>query len=312
MTLKLFHSPDYLYAGTSLDTTNKAGWVADSLVRDPIPGVEVIPPSVEVTFEMATNVHGTDYVGGIWTGEPRHMADRNGVCDWTPDFARSRIAATSGVVSAALTAWQSGGVAGSMSSGLHHARFAEGRGFCTLNGLVIAAKEVVRRGARRVLIVDLDAHGGGGTASLIGGSSAIEQIDVAVDAFDGYESTGNSRYVLCLGDNYIDTIQQALDSVVDPDSIDLVLYNAGVDPHEDCSTGGARGVTSEVLAQRDTMVFDWAKSWTTPVAFVFAGGYVGSRMSRDQLVDLHRQTVRSSVLSNESVCCAGAMKNSQV
>jgi acetoin utilization deacetylase AcuC-like enzyme len=292
--MKLFYSPDYLYWGTSLDTTNKAGWVADSLVRDPVPGVEVVPPTVEVTFEMATNVHGTDYVGGIWRGDPRHMADRNGVCNWTPEFARSRIAATSGVVSAALTAWQSGGVAGSMSSGLHHARFTEGRGFCTLNGMVIAAKEVVRRGARRVLIVDLDAHGGGGTASLIGASSSIEQIDVAVDAFDGYESTRTSRYVLCRGDIYIDTIRQALDSVVDSGSIDLILYNAGVDPHEDCSVGGVRGVTSEVLAVRDAMVFDWARSWATPVAFVFAGGYVGSRMSRDQLVDLHRQTVTAA------------------
>ena len=294
MSVKLFYSPDYLYAGTSLDTTNKAGWVADSLVRDPIPGVEVVPPSIEVSFEMATNVHGTDYVGGIWRGEPRYMANRNGVGDWTPDFARSRIAATSGVVSAALTAWQSGGVAGSMSSGLHHARFAEGRGFCTLNGLVIAATEVVRRGVRRVLIVDLDAHGGGGTASLIGANSAIEQIDVSVDAFDGYESTRNSRYVLCRGDDYIDTIRLALDSVVDPGSIDLILYNAGVDPHEDCSTGGASGVTSEVLAQRDQMVFDWAQSWSIPVAFVFAGGYVGARMSRESLVDLHRQTISAA------------------
>ncbi len=294
MTVKLFYSPDYIYAGASLDTTNKAGWVADSLVRDPIPGVEVVPPTVEVTFEMATNVHGTDYVGGIWRGEPRYMANRNGVCDWTPEFARSRIAATSGVVSAALTAWQSGGIAGSMSSGLHHARFTEGRGFCTLNGLVIAATEVVRRGARRVLIIDFDAHGGGGTASLIGASSSIEQIDVAVDAFDGYESTRNSRYVLCRGDNYIDTIRQALDSVVDPGSIDLILYNAGVDPHEDCSTGGARGVTSEVLSVRDAMVFGMAQSVGVPVAFVFAGGYVGSRMSRDQLVDLHRRTISAA------------------
>jgi acetoin utilization deacetylase AcuC-like enzyme len=198
------------------------------------------------------------------------------------------------VVSAALTAWQSGGVAGSMSSGLHHARFTEGRGFCTLNGLVIAANEVVRRGARRVLIVDLDAHGGGGTASLIGGSSAIEQIDVSVDAFDGYESTRNARYVLCRGDDYIDMIRRALDSVVDPGSIDLVLYNAGVDPHEDCSTGGARGVTSEVLSVRDAMVFGMAQSVGVPVAFVFAGGYVGSRMSRDQLLDLHRQTISAA------------------
>lgn len=294
MSVKLFYSPDYLYAGTSLDTTNKAGWVADSLVCDPIPGVEVVAPTVEATHEMAARVHSDAYVRAIWTGEPRDVADRNGVGRWTPDFARSRISATSGVLSAALTAWQSGGVAGSMSSGLHHARFAEGRGFCTLNGLVVAATEVVRRGARRVVIVDLDAHGGGGTASLIDGCEGIEQIDVSVDSFDAYRSTANATYYWSDGRGYLATVRQALHAVVDPASIDLVLYNAGVDPHEDCPTGGAIGVTSEVLAQRDRMVFDWARSWSIPAAFVFAGGYVGERLSRESLVGLHRQTISAA------------------
>ncbi len=309
MSVKLFYSPDYLYTGTSLDTTNKAGWVADSLVRDPIPGVEVVAPTVEVTREMAVRVHCDAYVQAIWTGEPRDAADRNGVGRWTPDFARSRISATSGVVNAALEALETGGVAGSMSSGLHHARFDEGQGFCTLNGLVIAAVEARHRGAGRVVIVDFDAHGGGGTASLIGANSALEQIDVSVNAFDGYESTRNSRYVLCRGGDYLDTVYQALKSVVDPASIDLILYNAGVDPHEDCATGGVPGIKSEVLAQRDQTVFDWARSWSVPVAFVFAGGYVGARMSRECLVDLHRQTLSAAISDSHPVPRLGSCRS---
>jgi acetoin utilization deacetylase AcuC-like enzyme len=291
MTVDLFFSDDYLYAGTALETTNKAKWVADSLSERPINGVRIVQPTLTVTPEMLERVHDPDYVRAICTGEPSHLANRNGVCTWTPEFGRSRLASTSGVVEAALRAWERGGITGSMSSGLHHARFANGAGFCTLNGLVVAAAELVHRGAKRVLIVDLDAHGGGGTASLISRHIGVEQIDIAVDSYDPYVSTEQSRYWFSSGSDYLQTVETALCSIVDPGSFDLVIYNAGVDPHEHCPTGGACGVSSQVLRNRDAMVFDWAATHGIPVTFVFAGGYVGGQLTREGLVDLHRQTI---------------------
>jgi hypothetical protein len=64
-----------------------------------------------------------------------------------------------------------------------------------------------------------------------------------------------------------------------------------MDPFEGCSTGGKKGITREVLAAREEMVFDWCKERRLPVAFVVAGGYAGARLDETGLVNLHRMTL---------------------
>ena len=73
------------------------------------------------------------------------------------------VCASNGGAVAAARAARAGGVAGSLSSGLHHAGRDRGAGFCTFNGLVLAARAALSEGAARVLVLDLDAHCGGGT-----------------------------------------------------------------------------------------------------------------------------------------------------
>jgi acetoin utilization deacetylase AcuC-like enzyme len=63
---------------------------------------------------------------------------------------------------------------------------------------------------------------------------------------------------------------------------------------EGCSPGGQRGITEDILAQRERMVFQWAATRQLPIAFVMAGGYTGNRLSQDQLVDLHRLTIQAA------------------
>jgi acetoin utilization deacetylase AcuC-like enzyme len=91
-------------------------------------------------------------------------------------------------------------------------------------------------------------------------------------------------------------VQAALAQCSDPESIDLVIYNAGVDPHQDCTTGGLRGVTTEMLKERENIVFSWAKTHNIPVAFVFAGGYLSSKLDETTLVLLHRNTIEQAAL----------------
>jgi hypothetical protein len=59
---------------------------------------------------------------------------------------------------------------------------------------------------------------------------------------------------------------------------DLCLYNAGMDPYEKCPMGGMPGITRDVLARRERLVFAWCQRRRLPVAFVLAGGYVGPRL----------------------------------
>lgn len=81
----------------------------------------------------------------------------------------------------------------------------------------------------------------------------------------------------------------------------MVIYNAGMDPFERCEVGGLRGITIDVLRQREQLVFDWARHRSVPVAFVLAGGYTGSALSRDGLVDLHLLTLDAAVGSGSTV-----------
>jgi hypothetical protein len=70
--------------------------------------------------------------------------------------------------------------------------------------------------------------------------------------------------------------------------------DAGMDPCENSAIGGRAGITPDVLAQRERLVFDWCRNRQVPIAFVLAGGYVGERLSQDDLVDLHRLTLAAA------------------
>jgi acetoin utilization deacetylase AcuC-like enzyme len=205
------------------------------------------------------------------------------------------LASNGGAVAAALAALEDG-VAGSLSSGLHHARYGRGAGFCTFNGLVIAAKGALAAGAKSVLILDLDAHCGGGTASLIAGDSQLRQLDVSVNNYDAYSDCEQSRLVVVgSGREYMPTLRHVLDEADRrSDSFDLCLYNAGMDPCECCSTGGKDGVTPDILAEREKLVFEWCGNRRLPLAFVLAGGYIGPRLDEDGLVALHRLTLAAA------------------
>jgi acetoin utilization deacetylase AcuC-like enzyme len=288
--MKVFYSSDYTAAAESFDTTRKPGWVADSLSSDPIEGLEIVAPR-SLEFDEIATMHSPAYVTAVQTGEPRRLAQSQGFT-WDPGLWRSVVASTGGVVAAALEA-MSTGVAGSLSGGLHHARYDTGSGFCTFNGLAIGAKAALDSSAESVLILDVDAHCGGGTHSLIKDDARIRQIDVSVCSFDSYQVSGNNTFdLVAASDDYLATIERRL-SEMDREGFrpSLCLYNSGMDPDERCVIGGLSGVSDAILSEREKMVFDWFSSRRIPVAFVLAGGYSGPRLPCDELVALHRMTI---------------------
>ncbi len=290
--MPVYFSPAYNATVTTFDTVHKASSIAKNIVDTPVPGVKLVEPRPASHDELAS-VHDTAYIDAVRTGSPAELAASSDL-DWDPGMFAAVCASSGGARDAALHALNTGGIAGSLSSGLHHARRAHGAGNCTFNGLVIAAKAALGAGAKRVLIIDLDAHCGGGTSSMIAGVAGIEQIDVAVDNYDHYQSDTQSRLVVTNGVSYLDVIAAELDGVNDPGCIDLVLYNAGMDPHERCDTGGVAGIDTEVLRRREELVFAWAGRLGLPVAWVLAGGYIGPNLDMSELVALHRLTVETA------------------
>jgi acetoin utilization deacetylase AcuC-like enzyme len=296
MTVDVFYSPAYVQAAHSFDTTRKAGWIAASLIESPIIGVELVEPEPLSPIDLLA-VHDAAYVDAVKTGTPRSLATSQGF-EWDEGLWTMALATNGGAVAAARTALDRG-VAGSLSSGLHHARRDRGKGFCTFNGLVLAARGALDAGAAAVLILDLDAHCGGGTTSLIADEPRIWHCDVSVSSFDSY--TSGDRASLSLvhsAERYLPTIEQALAALeANAPRFDLCVYNAGMDPFEHSAVGGLRGITHEMLARREHLVFAWCRSRSIPIAFVLAGGYIGSGLDEAGLVSLHRLTPSAAVSS---------------
>ena len=273
--MKVYYSPAYAAAGEAFDTTRKSAWIAESLADHPIPKVQLVEP-VSMTAEQIAQRHTWEYVRAVREGKPRALATSNGF-NWDPQMWTAVCAPNGGAMAAAHDALLNCRHAGSLSSGLHHARTEHAAGFCTFNGLALAAFRAVASDAR-VLILDLDAHFGGGTVSMISGGpdprrrhSSIVHLDIAVSQVDGYNTPvfPDSADLVTRADHYLPTLARRL-AALEHETFDLVIYNAGMDPY---AIGGLAGITADVLAERERFVFDWAEAHNTPVAFVLAGGY---------------------------------------
>ncbi len=282
--MKLFYSPDYVAAAHAFDTTRKSAEIAKSLLAKPIAGVEMAEPK-PLSADFISTVHKPEYVEAVRTGLPHSLASSSGF-PWDPGIWKAVTASNGGAVEAALEALRTRGACGSLSSGLHHAGYDCGSGFCTFNGLVLAAVAAREAGSGRILILDFDAHYGDGTAELIEDEEDIVMADVST-----------SR--LPAGSDYLAACRRSLAETSEAQGpFGLVLYNAGMDPHQDCFLGGRKGIDEIVLAERESMVFRHCADRGWPVAFVLAGGHSNQRLSMNQIVELHRLTIQAAVDSS--------------
>jgi acetoin utilization deacetylase AcuC-like enzyme len=291
----IFYSATYWAGAPDFDTFRKSLWIEQRLngSTGPTPRVvELQEPNWMDTEVGLESVHTIAYVEAVERGEPATLASSNGFT-WTPGLCEAALCSSQGLAQAAALALTERRHTGSLSAGLHHASRDRGAGFCTFNGLALAARAAIANGATRILILDLDAHCGGGTWSIVSEWQEVWHADVSVNAFDGYERGQHPRGSLDIvrdANLYLPTIERVFDQL-SATPFDLVIYNAGMDPFEHCTIGGLRGITSDRLRLRELMVFDWARGRGIPVAFTLAGGYTGGKVSRDDLVDLHLLTI---------------------
>lgn len=289
--VRVHYLPSYTVSGYAFETTRKATWIADSLSARPIEGIRLTGHE-PVTLDLLRRVHDPAYVDAVRTGDPRALAESQGFT-WDPALWEMVCASNGGVVAGARAALEHG-VSGALASGLHHAHRAHGAGFCTFNGLALAATALQLTSDARVLVLDLDAHCGGGTHELLGDNPAVRIADIAVNPFDTYPPRGaNTLELVVRAEHYLPTLGARL-RALDAERFDICLYNAGMDPHEDCMIGGLIGIDKAMLAERERMVFSWCRRRRIPIAFVVAGGYTSRLLDEPSLVDLHRLTLHAA------------------
>lgn len=297
--MTVFWDRGYVAAEHAFDTTRKSELVANLIKKNKFDGLNngivLNAPRdefIEEAEKLITLLHEESYVHALQTGEPVSLASSNGF-KWDPGIWTMAVHSTAGILNAVHDATygsfnrqQIGTCHGSLSSGLHHADHRNGLGFCTVNGLGVAAWYANETwGCRRVLILDFDAHCGGGTATFVEANQMdwVDQIDLSTNLFDAYESNDRRQlYVENKEDAYLDKVRDILNDVT-WDDYDLVLYNAGIDPHPQISING--------LAIRDRLVFNRVSSENIPCVYVLAGGYTWSYGDLETVAHTHYNTV---------------------
>ena len=283
--MKTFYNTDYTASKYAFDTTRKSGAIVESLTERPIAGLNITDPReyCEDALRHLPSVHSQKYIDAVFSGAPRGDAQSQGF-DWDEGIFTMAVSHSAGLIAAAEEALTNNTRAGSLSSGLHHARKQYGSGFCTFNGLTVAAKHAQELGAERILVLDYDAHGGGGTWSIINETLPnVYQIDVTVSPFDTYTPHGESRIDVTKAWDYNETITKSLAYAETLDPFDLIIYNAGMDPLN-------AGVTEEDIVKREIAVRNFIGE--TPAIFALAGGYTWGGTTMDDLVNWHRNTLQ--------------------
>ena len=276
--LPVFYRPEMAADTESFSPSSRkpAEAVADWLARGLPVDVRSFEPATEAQVKRA---HASEYVDGIMScSEPNGFGNRSrAVADSLSYTVGSMLAAASHVLG-------HGGIACSPSSGFHHARYAEAGGYCTFNGLMVTALDVLARSpGARIAIIDFDMHYGDGTDDIIrrlGLQKSIRHIRAGLDYSEG------------MGEMFMSNLTDMLFTVYSHvrQGADLVLYQAGADQHISDPLGGL--LNTEQMRRRDSAVFNGLAGLGVPVVFNLAGGYQkDSNGTIEPVLALHRNTV---------------------
>ncbi|MEB3350224.1 MAG: histone deacetylase [Cyanobacteriota bacterium] len=238
-------------------------------------------------------VHGRSYHEAFAKGHLSPAEQRRIGLPATTPLVRRTWLAVGGTLLTARLALQHG-LACHLAGGTHHAFPTYGSGFCIFNDVAVAAQVLLSEGAvTRLMVVDLDVHQGDGTA-------AIFAADPRVFTFSAHAASNfplrkqTSDHDLPLADDlddhaYLAAVGGVLPELLEQVRPQLVLYNAGVDPHRGDRLGRL-ALSDTGLLLRDRMVLEACVRRRIPVATVIGGGYD----ALDALVERHGLVFRAA------------------
>jgi acetoin utilization deacetylase AcuC-like enzyme len=279
--LPLFHHADYVAAlpdghsfpmskyGLLLPALAEAGQAVAVMAAPPAPAA------------WAAAVHDPDYVAAVVAARVEPARERRIGFPVTADVARRTLAVAGGTHAAAVHALAHG-YAANGAGGSHHALPDGGAGYCVTNDLAIAAQRLIdERLVARILIVDLDVHQGDGTAVIFAGRSDVLTFSMHAARNFPVRKARSFRDVELpdgIGDEaYLRILADELPLLLDGQRPDLVLFQAGVDPHADDRLGRL-ALSDSGLLTRDAYVVRECRRRGIAVAATLGGGYAADPM----------------------------------
>jgi acetoin utilization deacetylase AcuC-like enzyme len=215
-------------------------------------------------------VHDSTYVDGVLD-----LKLNNGFGNRCPLLRDSLLYNIGSFAGAAIDSFKNKSITISPSSGFHHAHHDHGYGFCTFNGLLVAASLLSEIGAKKIAIIDMDAHHGDGTINIIErlGINYIQHYSFW-EQFRQYDDA--HRWLEGLRNELLKTISNC----------DMIFYQAGADCHINDPLGGQ--LTTSQMRNRDHIIFQIALEQRIPMVWNLAGGYQKNIVN---LLQLHNNTI---------------------
>jgi acetoin utilization deacetylase AcuC-like enzyme len=247
----------------------------EAIARDDILPSAMLSPSIPATRDDLLRAHAASYVDAVFDGSlDKNIVRRIGL-PWSPTLVRRSRATVGGAMVAARSALETG-ISGQLAGGTHHAHREFGSGFCVFNDLAVTTLTLLaEQRVERVVILDVDVHQGDGNAAILREDARVFVIslhgaknfpfrrmpsDLDIDLPD---DTADEAYLHALAD-----VLPAI-AAFRPD---ILLYLSGVDPLKQDRLG--RLALSHIgLAERDRMVFEFARRRGIPVSIAIGGGY---------------------------------------
>jgi acetoin utilization deacetylase AcuC-like enzyme len=161
-----------------------------------------------------------------------------------------------------------------LGGGFHHAKRAQGAGYCALADVAIAIA-VLRRGGflGRVLIVDLDAHHGDGNLELFADDPTVFTYSIHLGDLSRAPAVMNLDVELSPGtgdSTYLRALRETLDLAMMRARPAMAFYLAGADVAKNDLIGTFR-LTDDAIARRDRFVLSTLTR--IPTVVCLAGGY---------------------------------------
>ena len=281
MTLPESHKfPMYKYAG-----------VRDTLASE---GLRILePPRPE--WSQVERVHDAEYLRKLRFGtlEPKEL--RLLGFPWSQGLVERALRATGGTMLAAQDALETGlGI--NLAGGTHHAYPGHGEGFCVLNDVAIAIRDLLENGQlERVFVLDLDVHQGNGTAEIFRNEPRVFTLSVHGERNYPFHKERSSLDI-GLGDGiddsaYMNILEDQVFPSLEAFKPQLVFYLAGVDVlARDLFGRFALSLTGAM--ERDRRVFRRCAALKIPVVSLMSGGY---NKDRAVTVTAHVNTVRAAL-----------------
>lgn len=249
--------------------------------------------SEPISADFLAQFHCPHYIQSLRDGSIDAKAMRRIGFPWSAQLFQRSLCSLGGTLQTTQAALQHG-IALHLSGGYHHAFYAEGSGFCLFNDLVVAAKASLQQGVEKILLLDLDVHQGDGSARMLADEPAIISCSVHAEKNFPYRKQDSDWDIGlakdCTDAHYLDSVHESLHTLLHWHQPDLVIYDAGVDIHQQDELG-LLNISTQALYQRDLLVLQSCSDKSVPVAAVIGGGY---QRNIDALVQLHLQLFKAA------------------